>query len=75
MGEWLGQICVGGKVGGGGIPCVFPIRLQIFPVPIYDLFVCGISLTSGQLVIELIPDCTRSDMLLASSFTPQGRDL
>ena len=24
------------------------------------LFVCGISLTSGQLVIELFPDCTRS---------------
>ena len=25
-----------------------------------DLFVCGISLTSGQLVSELFPDCTRS---------------
>ena len=24
------------------------------------LFVCGISLTSGQLIIELFPDCTRS---------------
>ena len=24
------------------------------------LFVCGISLTSGQLVSELFPDCTRS---------------
>ena len=26
----------------------------------YCLFVCGISLTSGQLIIELFPDCTRS---------------
>ena len=25
-----------------------------------SLFVCGISLTSGQLIIELFPDCTRS---------------
>ena len=24
------------------------------------LFVCGISLTSGQLINELFPDCTRS---------------
>ena len=24
------------------------------------LFVCGISLTSGQLIIELFPDCPRS---------------
>ena len=24
------------------------------------MFVCGISLTSGQLVSELFPDCTRS---------------
>ena len=27
---------------------------------ILSLFVCGISLTSGQLVSELFPDCTRS---------------
>ena len=27
------------------------------------LFVCGISLTSGQLVSELFPDCTRSCFL------------
>ena len=27
---------------------------------IRDLFVCGISLTSGQLINELFPDCTRS---------------
>ena len=26
----------------------------------HDLFVCGISLTSGQLISELFPDCTRS---------------
>ena len=26
----------------------------------WGLFVCGISLTSGQLIIELFPDCTRS---------------
>ena len=26
----------------------------------FCLFVCGISLTSGQLIIELFPDCTRS---------------
>ena len=25
-----------------------------------DLFVCGTSLTSGQLVSELFPDCTKS---------------
>ena len=28
------------------------------------LFVCGISLTSGQLINELFPDCTRSCILL-----------
>ena len=27
------------------------------------LFVCGISLTSGQLINELFPDCTRSCFL------------
>ena len=27
---------------------------------IYGLFVCGVSLTSGQLIIVLFPDCTRS---------------
>ena len=27
---------------------------------IWSLFVCGISLTSGQLITELFPDCTRS---------------
>ena len=25
-----------------------------------SIFVCGISLTSGQLINELLPDCTRS---------------
>ena len=33
---------------------------EIQPDPIVCLFVCGISLTSGQLVSELFPDCTRS---------------
>ena len=28
-----------------------------------SLFVCGISLTSGQLISELFPDCTRSCFL------------
>ena len=37
-----------------------------------DLFVCGISLKSGQLINELFPDC-RKVMLFASWFTPQGR--
>ena len=37
-----------------------------------SLFVCGISLTSGQLNNELFPDC-RKVMLFASCFTPQGR--
>ena len=31
------------------------------------LFVCGISLTSGQLIIELFPDCLKV-MLFASCF-------
>ena len=29
-------------------------------IRLWDLFVCGISLTSGQLINELFPDCTRS---------------
>ena len=29
-------------------------------ITILSLFVCGISLTSGQLIIEPFPDCTRS---------------
>ena len=36
------------------------------------LFVCGISLTSGQLISELFPDCTRS-CFSQVDFTPQGR--
>ena len=35
-------------------------------------FVCGISLTSGQLISELFPDCCKV-MLIASCFTPQGQ--
>ena len=34
--------------------------VQIYRSIVYCLFVCGISLTSGQLVSELFPDCTRS---------------
>ena len=34
--------------------------------------VCGISLRSGQLIIELFPDCTMS-CFSQVSFTPQGR--
>ena len=37
-----------------------------------DDFVCGISLTSGHLIIELFPDCLKV-MLFESCFTPQGR--
>ena len=37
-----------------------------------DLFVCGISFTSGQLFNELFPDYTRS-CFFASCFTLQGR--
>ena len=33
--------------------------MRLLP-PRSGLFVCGISLTSGQLVSELFPDCTRS---------------
>ena len=33
---------------------------RAIPVPGACLFVCGISLTSGQLFSELFPDCTRS---------------
>ena len=36
------------------------------------LFVCRISLTSGQLFNELFPDCTRS-CFSQVCFTPQGR--
>ena len=36
-----------------------------------NLFVCGISLTSGQLITELFPDCLKV-MPFASCFTPQG---
>ena len=36
------------------------------------LFVCGISLTSGQLFYELFPDCTRS-CFSQVYFTLQGR--
>ena len=40
-----------------------------------NLFVCGISLTSGQLVRELFPDCTRSCFSqVASTFHSLQRD-
>ena len=43
-------------------PChvtnIFPMSTDF--MSILRLFVCGISLTSGQLIIELFPDCTRS---------------
>ena len=35
------------------------VKMNTCPVCLED-FVCGISLTSGQLVSELFPDCTRS---------------
>ena len=34
------------------------------------LFVCGVSLTSGQLINELFPDCLRV-LAFCTSFTPQ----
>ena len=38
-----------------------PIHYQGAPSGLFvRLFVCGISLTSGQLINELFPDCTRS---------------
>ena len=37
-----------------------------------DMFVCGISLTSGQLINQLFPDCLKV-MLFASCFMLQGR--
>ena len=40
---------VSGGLRGGGAP-----------LPFFHNFVCGISLTSGQLIRELFPDCTRS---------------
>ena len=36
------------------------------------LFVCGIRLTSGQLINELLPDYLKV-MLFTSCFTPQGQ--
>ena len=41
--------------------CVYIyINIYIYILMYVCLFVCGISLTSGQLISELFPDCTRS---------------
>ena len=51
----------------------FPEDLEMKgPGQYTSLFVCGISLTSGQLINELFPDC-HNVMLFTSCFTPQGR--
>ena len=47
-----------GGVGGKYDPC--RSLLCGFFLINFNLFVCGISLTSGQLFNELFPDCTRS---------------
>ena len=49
-----GMVGLGGGGGGGGA------TKRHGEASDCCLFVCGISLTSGQLVSELFPDCTRS---------------
>ena len=51
---------INGLVKSGIIELVDELIEWCAPMVVVCLFVCGISLTSGQLFNELFPDCTRS---------------
>ena len=55
-----------------GIEFISKFHLYSHHLIMKILFVCGISLTSGQLINELFPDCLKV-MLFASCFTTQGQ--